>query len=272
MSEVQEFVLSWMEALVSLLPVGYAFGAGMVSTVNPCGFAMLPAYLACYLGARDDGFSERYATFRAAKALMIALSASAGFIILFSVVGSVISAGGSFIVPAMPWIAVVVGVSLLVLGGMMLAGQSVYAGSMGRLASRISDDGSGSIWSFFLFGIAFGAASLSCTLPIFLAVVGSALTTGGFLSGLVQFVSFGLGMSLVLIVVTLGIALFKEGFIVGRLRRAVPYLQRVAAVLVLVAGAYIVYYWLFKAGLVNQLAAAFPCEPADGTTRVRRIA
>ena len=59
MTELQELTLAWIEALVDLLPVGYAFGAGMVSTVNPCGFAMLPAYLAFYLGTGDARFYER---------------------------------------------------------------------------------------------------------------------------------------------------------------------------------------------------------------------
>lgn len=253
---MQEVVLAWMDALVNALPVGYAFGAGMVSTVNPCGFAMLPAYLAFYLGTGDTGFYERPAAFRAAKALGIGLTASAGFVVLFTGVGAVISAGGSFVVPAMPWIAVLIGASLVVLGLVMFSGRSVRAGFMGRLAARIPDGGAGGALSFFLFGLAFGAASLSCTLPIFLMVVGSAVATGGFFPGLVQFVSFGLGMSLVLIVVTLGIALFKEGLLVGRLRRAIPYMQRVAAVLLVVAGAYITYYWMFQGGLLARVAGA----------------
>ncbi len=31
-------------------PLAYAFTAGAVATVNPCGFAMLPAYLSYFLG------------------------------------------------------------------------------------------------------------------------------------------------------------------------------------------------------------------------------
>jgi hypothetical protein len=33
-------------------PLGYAFVAGMIASVNPCGFMLLPAYLGYYLG--DD--------------------------------------------------------------------------------------------------------------------------------------------------------------------------------------------------------------------------
>src|SRR5215470_450555 len=40
-----------LQAVATGLPAGYAFGAGMVAAVNPCGFALLPAYLGLYLGA-----------------------------------------------------------------------------------------------------------------------------------------------------------------------------------------------------------------------------
>ena len=254
MSEIQQLAWRWVEALVNLLPVGYAFGAGMVSTVNPCGFAMLPAYLSLYLGAQDEGFYERSVAFRTVKGLAVGLSVSAGFVLLFAIVGAGVSAGGSFLISAMPWTGLAIGVSLLILGLAMLTGRTVYAGSMGRLADRIGDPRSTSFRGFFLFGVAFGAASLSCTLPVFLMVVGSALATGGFLSGLVQFVSYGLGMGLVLIFLTLGTGLFKEGIILAGLRRALPFAQRTAAVLLLLAGSYIVYYWLFKGQLIKRLA------------------
>lgn len=35
------------------LPVGYAFAAGMVASVNPCGFLMLPTYISYHLAARS---------------------------------------------------------------------------------------------------------------------------------------------------------------------------------------------------------------------------
>ena len=35
-------------------PITLALAAGALSTINPCGFAMLPAYLAFYVGADED--------------------------------------------------------------------------------------------------------------------------------------------------------------------------------------------------------------------------
>ena len=59
MTELQIILTNWMTAISLLLPFGYSFGAGMVSTVNPCGFSMLPAYLSLYLGDRSEGAGSR---------------------------------------------------------------------------------------------------------------------------------------------------------------------------------------------------------------------
>lgn len=253
MTEIQQVLVGWMEALVNVLPVSYAFGAGMVSTVNPCGFAMLPAYLSLYLGARDGTFYQRSIGLRALKALFVGLTASAGFVVLFAVVGAGVSAGGRVLISAMPWIAMVIGGALVALGLGMLAGRTVSAASLARVAGRIGNPGATGVVGFFVFGVAFAAASLSCTLPIFLMVLGSALTSGGFLSGLAQFISYGLGMGLVLTALTLAVALFKEGMVASGLRGVLPYAERAAAVLVLLSGTYILYYWLIKGGLINRL-------------------
>ena len=41
---------NFLARVADLFPLGFAFSAGMVSAVNPCGFAMLPAYLGLFLG------------------------------------------------------------------------------------------------------------------------------------------------------------------------------------------------------------------------------
>ncbi len=100
-----------------------------------------------------------------------------------------------------------------------------------------------SVPGFFLFGLAYGAASLSCTLPAFLAVVGSSLASGGDLAGAGRFFGFGLGMAAVLMTLTLALAFFKQG-LVRWLRRAVPYVQLASAIFLVLAGAYVIFYWL----------------------------
>jgi cytochrome c-type biogenesis protein len=247
--DVQVGATEFLSQLAVLLPVGYAFGAGMVSAVNPCGFAMLPVYLTLYLGAEDSTFRQKPPLLRMLKACWITLVVTAGFGLLFGLVGAVVSAGGSFIMGFMPWLAIVVGCALTLLGGWMLLGRTVSFPFMLKLADRIGDPREMSISGFFLFGVAFGATSLSCTLPIFLMVVGSSMAAGDFLAGIYQFLSYILGMGSVLFVLTLGIALVKEGLVVTTMRKILPYVQKISAVFLIIAGGYVMYYW-FSSGLL----------------------
>lgn len=95
------------------------------------------------------------------------------------------------------------------------------------------------------YGLAYAAASLGCTLPIFLTVVGAALTAGGWGRGAIGFVLYGLGMGLVVSTLTLGVALLGHSAI-GRAGAA-------GAVLLLLADAYVVYYWLTLGGLLSEV-------------------
>jgi cytochrome c-type biogenesis protein len=242
-SELQELVTSWLTELAAVLPFGFAFGVGMVAAVNPCGFAMLPAYLSLYLGAHEEDFGKRLPTTRLLQALLVGVAVSLGFILLFGLAGLVISAGGSALLGVMPSLGIVIGGVLVLVGLWMLAGRALHANAFERFAGRLGDPRNVSVPGFFLFGLAYGAASLSCALPAFLAVVGSSLASGGVLAGAGRFFGFALGMAAVLLTLTLAFAFFKQGLI-KRLRKAVPYVQLASAVLLVLAGAYVTFYWL----------------------------
>ena len=249
LTELQGLVTNWVAALAALLPFGYAFGAGMVSAVNPCGFVMLPAYLSLYLGLQETDFKARSAPRRVGRGLLVGLSVSLGFLLLFALAGLLISAGGRYLMAYAPWVGELIGIGLVLLGLWQLAGRTVYTSLGERLADRVTGVRSSTFSGFFLFGLAYAAASLSCTLPVFMIVVGTALGAGGLLNGLLQFLSYWLGMAAVVVTLTLALALFKQG-VATNLRRAIPYVQRVAAVLLLGAGVYLMLYWGSAAGLV----------------------
>lgn len=232
-----------------LVPVGFAFGAGMVSAVNPCGFALLPAYLGFYL-AGGAGGSSRSMAGGLAQALLVGAVVTAGFVLLFGAVGLLIGAGVRALVDLFPWIALGVGVLLALAGSWMLAGGTLYTSLAERIGSRLGDPRSGTLRGYFLFGVSYGVASLSCTLPIFLAVVGSALAVGSVVAAAGQFVLYALGMGLVILALTLSMALFR-GALVRWIRTALPYIQPASAVLLLLAGAFIVFYWLTVGGLLG---------------------
>ncbi len=232
--------------LALLLPFGYAFGAGMVTTVSPCGIAMLPAYVSLHLGNRDDGFWAKSPLRRGTRALALSTVVTLSFVTFFGIMGAILSLGGQFLLPFIPWVAVLIGVSLILLGIYLMIGGQIYTNLPSRLANRLGNHGDLGIKGFLVFGVAYGIAALSCTLPIFLVVVGTALATKGFTSGLLQFISYALGMGFVITIVTIGSALFKET--VNRwLHRLVPVVARFSGLLLIFAGGYILYFW-FKVG------------------------
>lgn len=225
----------------------YAFSAGMVATVNPCGFAMLPAYISFYLATEDSRSQNNFRSLL--RALYVGGAVAAGFVLLFAVAGGIISLGAYFLVTAMPWIGLLVGVGLVLLGLWILVGHHVAVPGLPQLSVPRQR----SVRAMFLFGVAYGLASLSCTLPIFLVVVGTAFSTQGPLVGVGQFVAYGAGMGFVLMGLTVGLALFRD-VALGAVRQVLPYVERAGALLLTAAGGYIIYYWLFKGGLLVRLA------------------
>ena len=221
----------------------FALAAGMASAVNPCGFAMLPAYLGLYLGANEPGSEDRTPVRRLSRALLVGGVVATGFVVLFGVVGGVIGVGASFVKEVVPWLGLIIGLVLVILGAWMVGGGKLYTGLAARAASRMGNPGQVSVKGYFMFGLSYGTASLSCTLPIFLSVVGIGAAGLSPQSVVSNFFLYALGMGLVIMALTLGMALFK-GTMVGMMRRALPYIQPIASAFMVVAGTYIVFYWL----------------------------
>lgn len=217
------------------VPLALAFGAGLVATVNPCGFAMLPSVLTYYLG--QSGPRRTDGTGRVADGLLVGLVLSAGFMLLFGVVGIAFALGAQPVVRIVPWVTIVVGGILIALGLWLLAGKKLTL----RLPGLAGPKDSG-YRSMFLFGIAYAIGSLSCTLPIFLVMVGSALATGSALGTLASFLAYGLGMSTVLMLLCLGTAGFRE-VVLRALRPLFPHMGRISGALLVLGGGYVVYYW-----------------------------
>ena len=193
--------------LGDLFPLGFSFSAGMVSSVNPCGFAMLPAYLGLYLG--DEDAVERGAASRVWRALVVGATVTGGFVLMFAAVGVPIGLGARGLVGFFDWIGLAVGVLLTLAGAYLLSGGKLYTNLAVRLSARVGGANRNSVRGYFTFGLAYGTASLSCTLPIFLAVIGGTFTADTFLDSMLQFLLYGLGMGSVILALTVGMAVFK---------------------------------------------------------------
>ncbi len=234
-----------LAGVVSLLALGYAFGAGMVAAVNPCGIVLLPALVTYYLGQGRTGSVVG----RVGRALLLSLMTTAGFIVLFTAVGLVLGAGGRALVDFFPFAGVVIGVVFAVLGTWLaLRGEGFGVAAAGRLAGWGALGGG--LLSPFLFGVGYAVASLACTMPVFMVVVGSALAAGSPAEAAVRFVLYALGMGVVLSAVIVATSVF-HAVVTGFIRAVVPHVHAVAAALLVGAGVFLVRYWLAALGLLH---------------------
>jgi len=223
--------------MIGLTPgaLGLAFSAGLLASVNPCGVVLLPSIISFYLGQDRGDYAARPLARRVGEGLRLGGLVTTGFLLVFVVVGMLVSAGAGAMARVFPWATVLVGALLVVLGVRLYLGRGLSLPLPHLEAARVV----GSARAMFLYGVGYALASLGCTLPIFLIAVGAALTTG-VVGSLVLFVAYSLGMGLVLTAVALGAALV-QGVVSTTLRRVLPYVQQVSALLLVAAGSYILW-------------------------------
>ena len=220
-------------------PLALAFTAGMLATVNPCGFAMLPAYLSYFLGLDDPSGDARAGVLRA---ITVAAVVSAGFMLVFGLIGWIIHATGTTAIQErVPWLTIGIGLVLAGLGVAMIRGFTPKF----KLPMLQKGGGSRELTSMFLFGISYATVSISCTIPVFIAQVVTSFTTRGVASGVAMFIAYGLGMATLMMALTLSLALARQSLVVT-LRRALPYVNRAAGVLLVVAGLYVAWYGWYE--------------------------
>lgn len=205
----------------------------MLAALNPCGFALLPAYLT--LLVTGDKPTRAVAVGRAVR---MTVSMTAGFTSVFAIFGLLIAPFASSVQRFLPWFSLVIGLVVLAAGIWLLAGKtfpSFSAGSSGGAPVTRS------VRSMFVFGVSYALASLTCTIAPFLAVVVAAFRADSILAGSVLFLLYAAGMGLVVGTAALAVALAEQAIIRGahRLGRAVPLL---GGVILVVVGSYVAYY------------------------------
>ena len=239
-----------------------ALAAGMVAAFNPCGFAMLPAYLT--LVVQPDGGGRVGAVARAlAATAMMAL----GFLAVFGSFGALTVSVASTVQRYLPFLTVVVGISLVALGIWLLAGRELTGLRAGRLGRGGRWAPTARLGSMFGYGVGFAIASLSCTVGPFLAVTGAGLRSGSVVSAVAVYAAYAAGLALVVGVLAVAVALASAAT-VQRMRRVLPFVNRISGAIMAAVGLYVAYYGWFELRLFSGGSADDPVIAAAG--RVQR--
>ena len=185
-----------------------ALVAGAVAAFNPCGFALLPAYLAL-LVAEGPGTGRGSRAAAVARAVRFSAGMTVGFVAVFGLFGAVIT---SLAVPG--------------LAGRGRAPAWTWGSQIG-------------------YGVSFALASLSCTIAPFLAVTAGSLRGAGVWGIAGSYLAYALGMGTVVLTLALAVATARSS-VTAVMRRAAPVVSRLAGVLLLVAGGYVAWYGWFE--------------------------
>lgn len=211
-----------------------ALGAGMLAALNPCGFALLPGYLALLVTGDDP--SRPVAV---GRALGMTAAMTAGFTVVFAVFGLVLAPTAASVQRYLPWLTLVIGILVAAAGGWLLAGRALPAPR--ALRRKPGGSPTGSPGAMVGYGVSYALASLTCTVGPFLAVVVAAFRVDSVGLGLLLFGLYAAGMGLVVGTAALGVALTQQS-LVHRFRSMSRYVPAGAGLLLLLVGGYVSYY------------------------------
>lgn len=214
-----------------------ALSAGFISAFNPCGFAMMPAYLSYFLGIEGDKrLSPAQSIFRG---LGVGLTLCVGFMAVFAAIGALASTvlSRSAIESRVAWVTFVLGIVMGILGLAMLWGFEPKF----RLPRLQRGGESRRLSSIFLFGVSYAIVSLGCTMPVFFGTVVSAFSSRDFFDGLLVFLAYGGGLCAVIMVLTLAMAVARTE-VIAKMRRILPHVNRISGGFLVVVGGFLALY------------------------------
>lgn len=217
--------------------LAYAGAVGAASFFSPCSVGLLPGYIGYFLAAKQDPHTHHPLAHSTRQGIQLALAASAGFFALFLALALLIRILPlDALTPALPYVSLAIGAAIILLGAYLLLG-----GHMGISLPRLPVERTSR--SVFLFGLAYALASLGCTFPLFLSVLLGATATGNALTGGLAVVAYAAGMAVVMVAITTALSISQEST-TRFLRRAVPVVQRAAPIVMIIGGAFVLYYWI----------------------------
>jgi cytochrome c-type biogenesis protein len=172
------------------------FGAGVLTSLTPCIYPMIPITAGVISGTAGSSASRW-------RTLGLTLTYVAGLALLYAILGLLAGLSGTLFgtISANPWARFAIGNLLLVFGLAML---DVFPLSApGRLTAWAGSLGGGSYPAVFLLGATSGIVAAPCGAPAFAAVLTWVSTTQSAVLGFVYLFVFSIGMTALLVVVGL---------------------------------------------------------------------
>jgi cytochrome c biogenesis protein CcdA len=170
---------------------------------------------------------------------------------VFGVFGALTISAATTVQRYLPYATVVIGIVLVALGIWLLSGRELTVLTPRPLGPRWAPKQQGSrIVGMYGYGISYAIASLSCTIGPFLAVTAAGLRSGSIVTGVSIYLAYVAGLTLVVGVLAVAAATASSA-LADRLRRILPFINRIGGALLVLVGLYVGYYGLYELRLLN---------------------
>ncbi len=179
-----------------LLALVTLFGAGILTSLTPCVYPMIPITASVISGTRREGQSR-------ARTIGLTLTYAVGLALVYAFLGMLAGLTGTLFgtVSASPWAKLVIGNLLILFALSMLDVLPVPVPQ--KLMNWAGSQGGGSYPAVLLLGATSGVVAAPCGAPAFAVVLTWVAATRAGLMGFVYLFVFSLGMTALLIVVGL---------------------------------------------------------------------
>jgi cytochrome c biogenesis protein CcdA len=218
--------------------ISIAFTAGILSFLSPCSVGMIPAYVGFYISNNEDrSFKKIY--LGVLKGFVLAL----GFSTIFILFAIFIIAFGDIVINIVPWIVIIIGVIIIVMGVLSLLNKGVNLNIFHKIESSLENKAKNrnGILKVYLFGILYGLASLGCSFPLFISTVLSTFIDKNYLNTVFVAGAYLFGIFIVSIILS-SILSVSNTFIQDRFFKYRQYINKIAGIIMIIAGIYIIYY------------------------------
>lgn len=221
--------------------ISIAVLAGILASFNPCGFALLPAYIGVLVLGEASPETKPSSVRAYMRAIKFSFAMALGLVTVFGSFALLISPFTNSIQKYLPYVTIVMGLSLIILAIFMFLGKNLLIKKF--INPNISP--SRDFLTQIGYGITYALASLSCTIGPFVAVTGAALIDSSFSSILLSFIFYGMGMSSSVLFVALSTVAFSK---VAKFNPPNFYrmIARITSTLLFVVGLYLILYSIYE--------------------------
>lgn len=207
--------------------LGLAFTAGIFAFLSPCALPLLPSYIVYYLNQRSK--------VNLSQVILFAFMTLIGFLSVYTIIGIFPSVAIRFLPINSKIIQPIIGTILILIG--LIYGFTNFFNHIPLF--NLKPLKSSNPFSYLVYGVGYAFASMSCSLPIFMLLIGQSITVKLF-ENITLYFFYGLGVSSILFPLTI-MLYFSQDHLFNKIIESLPYIKKISSFILIISGLFMLY-------------------------------